>query len=186
MSKIKLLVCGNVKNPTRKNGDAGIDLYVPEFSHEFVTQICEENDFYDFAYNKKGTRRNVFSLEYGKIVLQPGEDIKIPTMVRALIPEDECLRFSNKSGVALKQKLIVGAEIIDSSYEGIMNIHVFNVSNKPTIIEFGQKLVQAVPIKINTEQIEILKESDELTVEDFYKKHDHTRGDGGFGSTGLK
>lgn len=183
---IKLLICGDVKTPKRNKGDAGIDLFVPNFSDEFVKQICKENDFYNYTYNKEGTRKDVFSIEYGKIVLQPGEDIKIPTMVRALIPENECLRFSNKSGVALKQKLIVGAEIIDSSYEGIMNIHVFNVSNKLSTIEFGQKLVQAVPIIIDTDDIQCMFQTEFFTEKEFYENHNHSRGDGGFGSTGLK
>ena len=181
---IKLLVCGDVKPPKRNKGDAGIDLFVPNYSDEFKLQLFKENKIWDVFYNEEGERTDVRIIG-NKIELSPGADIKIPTFVRALIPEDECLRMSNKSGVALKQKLIVGAEIIDSSYEGIMNIHLFNVSNETRTIEFGQKLVQAVPIKIDTDDLEIKNEND-ISVEEFYKSHDHSRGDGGFGSTGIK
>lgn len=182
---IKFLVCGDVKKPQRKRGDAGIDLFVPNYSDDFKVQLLTENNIYDCFDNEEGERHDAW-ISNGSIVLQPGADIKIPTFVRALIPENECLRFSNKSGVALKQKLIVGAEIIDSSYEGIMNIHVFNVSNETRLIEFGQKLIQAVPIIIDTDEIECITQTEFFTEKEFYKNHDHSRGDGGFGSTGIK
>ena len=181
---IKFLVCGDVKYPQRNFGDAGIDLYVPNYSDEFRTKLLLDNDVYDCFENELGERHDI-NITADKICLQPGADIKISTMVRALIPVDECLRFSNKSGVALKQKLIVGAEIIDSSYEGIMNIHVFNVSNETRFIDFGQKIVQAVPIKIDNDLICVGSDKD-ISVEEFYKNHNHSRGEGGFGSTGIK
>lgn len=181
---VKFLVCGNVKPPKRNKGDAGVDLFVPEYSDEFKITLMKENNVWDPFDNEEGIRTDI-TIKTDKITLAPGADIKIPTFVRALIPENECLRFSNKSGVALKQKLVVGAEIIDSSYEGIMNIHVFNVSNESTSIMYGQKCVQAVPILIDTDEINIQNEED-VSVEEFYKDHDHSRGTGGFGSTGLK
>ena len=181
---IKFLVCGDVKAPQRKHGDAGFDLFVPNYSDEFRMRLIQENNVWDVFDNELGERTDI-SIGTKTISLEPGADVKIPTFVRALIPEDECLRMSNKSGVALKQKLLVGAEIIDSSYEGIMNMHVFNASNNKVTIEFGQKLVQAVPFKIDCGDHEVKYEKD-ASVEDFYAEHDHSRGDGGFGSTGLK
>ena len=184
MAKIKFLVCGDVKAPQRKHGDAGFDLFVPNYSDEFRLRLLQENNIWDVFDNEYGERSDVVITKM-QIRLEPGADIKIPSFVRSLIPEDECLRMSNKSGVALKQKLLVGAEIIDSSYEGIINIHVFNASHDTTSIEFGQKLVQLVPFKINTDEHEVVFDKD-VSVEDFYKGHDHSRGVGGFGSTGLK
>ena len=184
MSKIRFLVCGDVKAPQRKHGDAGFDLFVPNYSDEFRLRLIQENNVWDVFDNELG-ERNDLTISKTQIILDPGADIKIPSFIRSLISDDECLRMSNKSGVALKQKLLVGAEIIDSSYEGIINIHVFNVSNHKVSIEFGQKIVQLVPFKINNEDHEIEFEKD-LSVEDFYKDHDHSRGSGGFGSTGLK
>ena len=184
MSRIKFLVCGCVKSPQRKRGDAGFDFFVPDYSDEFRMRLIQENNVWDVFDNELGERSDI-SITRSEISLESGADVKIPTFVRALIPEDECLRMSNKSGVALKQKLLVGAEIIDSSYEGIINMHVFNASNHKVSIEFGQKLVQAVPMKIDNGDYCVEYEKD-VSVEDFYKDHDHSRGDGGFGSTGLK
>ena len=39
MSNIKLLVCGDVKAPQRKFGDAGIDLFVPNYSEQFIKDL---------------------------------------------------------------------------------------------------------------------------------------------------
>ena len=179
---IKLLVCGDVKTPKRNVGDAGIDFFVPNYSDEFRLRLIHENDVFDVFDNEDGERSDI---SIGKrIRLEAGADIKIPSMVRALIPENECLRMSNKSGVALNQKLIVGAEIIDSSYEGEMNLHVFNASNSSVEIEFGQKLVQGIPIVVDVDPIEVV-DNRVISVAEFYSNHEHTRGEGGFGSTGL-
>ena len=96
---IRFLVCGDVKPPKRNIGDAGFDLFVPNYSDEFRLRLIQENNVWDVFDNELGERSDI---KIGKttIELAPGADIKIPTMVRALIPEDECLRISNKSGVA--------------------------------------------------------------------------------------
>jgi dUTPase len=94
------------------------------------------------------------------------------------------LRASNKSGIATKQKLRIGAEIVDSSYEGIIHMHVFNDGEKVTIIKYGQKLVQFVPVMVNDEDIDITT-NDEMTLEEFYEGHETERGAEGFGHTGI-
>lgn len=176
--KIKFLVCGNVKAPQRKAGqDAGFDFFVPEDTPEFRKQLSDCNKYVRIEYDgDNGSCR---------ICLYPGEDVKIPSLVRAYIPSDQCLLLVNKSGVALKQKLSVGACLVDSSYEGIIHLHMFNIGTETTYITFGQKLVQAVPFLINNQESEVFYDTD-ISKEEFYKDHDHERGDGGFGSTGLK
>lgn len=184
MSNIKLLVCGDVKAPQRKFGDAGIDLFVPNYSEKFIKDLQECNP--DMTIEGFGNVNIHFDKANQKHVIQLKSscDVRIPSYVKALIPPDMCLRMTNKSGVATKQKLIVGAELIDSLYEGICNIHLFNVSNRITVIDFGQKISQMVPIKIDPEDIDVYYEK-VISSEDFYKDHDHSRGLGGFGSTGL-
>ena len=184
MSNIKLLVCGDVKAPQRKFGDAGIDLFVPNYSEQFIKDLQECNP--NMTIEGFGGVNIHYNKADNKYVIQVKSscDIRIPSYVRALIPPDMCLRMTNKSGVATKQKLIVGAELIDSSYEGICNIHLFNVSDRLTTIDFGQKLSQMVPIKIDPDDINVSYEK-YISVEEFYKDHNHDRGEGGFGSTSL-
>lgn len=188
---LKFLVCGNVKAPQRKAGlDAGFDFFVPEYASDFVTSLesCnnmhKDNDDKRLLQPRTSIIKNEETDDY-YIMVPPGCDVKIPSMVRAYIPSDQCLLLVNKSGVALKQKLIVGACLIDSSYEGIIHLHMFNAGDKPAFIQFGQKLVQAVPYYINNQEADVLYEKD-ISKEEFYKGHSHERGDGGFGSTGIK
>lgn len=182
---IKFLVCGDVKAPQRNAGmDAGFDFFVPNYSEDFAEQLRQCNPNLDKVGS--GIYLTV-NAENGKkyIRLDPNCDIKIPSMIRAYIPSTECLLLVNKSGVSLKQKLTVGACLIDNSYEGIIHIHMFNIGKTSTLIEFGQKIVQAVPYKIDNLVHKVVYETD-VSKEEFYKDHKHDRGDGGFGSTGLK
>lgn len=197
--KIKLFVCGDVNRPERRDGqDAGIDLFVPNATDQFIKDLTEKNPGSPIRWSLVGAPvedpENPKENEGVLIMLTPGHDILIPTYVKARIPKDYCLRISNKSGVATKQKLIVGAEIVDSSYEGVMHVHLFNPTNDVKFIKFGQKIAQAVPIKINPNEVEYYFDEsleqfkdykNRTTVEEFYKDHDSARGEGGFGSTTL-
>ncbi len=176
---IKFLVNG-VKPPKRNDGDAGFDFYVPNYSEEFVKRLKEINPELNLIPEKK------------QIILTPGQAVLIPSGVRTLIPHNIALVAHNKSGVATKQRLSVGACVVDHSYEGEIHLHVFNTSDKPARIDFGQKLIQFVPLVIDDTEAQTLEIPAGLTETEiaqfiiaFYKDHDSERGSGGFGSTGL-
>jgi dUTP pyrophosphatase len=168
---IRLFVNGDVKSPERKFGDAGIDFFVPYKSEKFISDLQEKNN------------NSVILTDEG-ILLQPGHDVLIPTYVHSRFSSKWMLRASNKSGIATKQKLRIGAEIVDSSYQGIIHMHVFNDGIEPTLIKYGQKLVQFVPVMVNDEDIEVVT-NNEMTFEEFYEGHKSERGAGGFGHTGI-
>ena len=63
-------------------------------------------------------------------------------------------------------------------------MHVFNDGEKVTIIKYGQKLVQFVPVRVNPDDIVVVY-NDEITLEEFYEGHDTERGAEGFGHTGI-
>ena len=88
----------------------------------------------------------------------------------------------NKSGIATKKKLAVGACVIDVSYQGIIHYHVYNFSrDKWAELKCDEKVVQMVqvPVLSGMEVVENLKPE-----EFFEEKTD--RASGGFGSTGLE
>ena len=196
--QVKLFVCGDTTAPQRKKGDGGIDFFVPNLSEQFIKDLTEKNPGQPFRWGLVGAPQNEEDMKTNNgifLYLPAHEDILIPTYVKSRFPENMVLRMSNKSGVSTNQKLIIGAEIIDSSYEGIIHVHVFNASNNQRFIQFGQKIAQAVPILINKEEIEIFYDNkieafkeykNFVSLEDFYKDHNSERGEGGFGSTGLK
>ena len=113
-----------------------------------------------------------------EIQIAPGESITIPTGLSASIPHQFALDFKNKSGVASKQDLLVGACLIDEDYKGIMHMNLHNVGNSNRFIKCGQKLVQACLIRTWWDDVNV----------DCVGGHiDETseRGEGGFGSTGT-
>lgn len=121
---------------------------------------------------------------YGGTSLKPSEGILINTEIRSKIPAGQALIAFNKSGIATKKHLQVGACVVDRSYQGEIHIHVFNWGTEEIYLESGDKLVQFVPICIN-ENITHNFYEDELSVEEFYGEKSE-RGSGGFGSTGDK
>jgi len=197
--QVKLFVCGDTKPPQRKKGDAGIDFFVPNLTQKFIEDLTEKNPGQPFRWGLVGAPQNEKDVEDNKgvyIYLPPGEDLLIPTYVKSRFPDNIVLQMNNKSGVATNQKFVVGANIVDSSYEGIIHVHIFNASNHMRFIEFGQKIAQAVPIVFDDRDIELFYDNtieafkeykNFVPVEEFYKDHDSHRGDKGFGEgTGIK
>jgi dUTP pyrophosphatase len=144
---MKIVKCRDVKTPSRGTSvSAGIDFYIPN----------------DYILEPK--------------VIAPGESLLIPSGIRAYIPEGYALIAFNKSGVATKQGLQVGAAVCDEDYEGEIHIHVTNVTNKAQTIQPGQKIVQFILLPILYADIELVNKLEDRNTE---------RGAGGFGSTGL-
>jgi len=194
---VKLFVCGDTKAPQRRAGDAGIDFFMPNLSEQFIKDLTEKNPGQPFKWGLVGAPQNEEEVKNNQgvyLYLPPHEDLLIPTYVKARFPENVVLMITNKSKVATSQKLTIGADTIDSSYEGIIHIHVFNSSNNLRFIEFGQKLAQGVPKVINNKEIEIFYDNsieafkeykNFISVDQFYDGHTNVRGEGGFGSTGT-
>lgn len=113
-----------------------------------------------------------------EITLEPGESTNIPSGIKANIPKGFALIAMNKSGVATKQGLQVGACVIDEDYQGEIHLHVVNIGTSATTIQPGQKLVQMLLIPVLYEEVH------EVAVSELFYEVSQ-RGDGGFGSTGL-
>lgn len=193
--KVKLFVCGDVKAPKRDAGyDAGIDVFVPNLTEQFMIDLTKKNPGHPFRWGVIGSpvenEENVKQNEGLYLYLAPGEDLLIPTYIKARIPNDMYLKVANKSGVCTKQKLVVGADTVDASYEGIMHVHIFNASNSMRFIQFGQSIAQLIPTKINNDEIEVwyddsielFKEmKNQTNAEKFFEGHESKRKEKGFG-----
>lgn len=108
----------------------------------------------------------------------PGESISIPSGIRARIPRGCALIMFNKSGIAAKHQLQVGACVVDEDYQGEIHLHVMNVGKKIVILKPGMKLVQGLVMPVFYTEVEVLESGNEL----FPQLTE--RGQGGFGSTG--
>ena len=79
-----------------------------------------------------------------KIVIQPGESKIIPTGLKFGVPHGYMLEVKNRSGVASKRSLIVGACVIDSGYQGEVFINLHNIGKNLQVIVPGDKIAQVV------------------------------------------
>ncbi|MFW6002110.1 MAG: dUTP diphosphatase [archaeon] len=160
----------DVEIPSRGHAtDAGIDFRCPVITEEFKEAVLAHKA------NKDGV-----TIVDGKIRINSGHNVTIPSGIKVEIPYGYMGLFMNKSGVASKNDVLIGAQTIDTFYSGEVHIDLHNVGEKVFEIESGMKLAQMalVPV-LNCDLINV--EEDELY--EWMKSNDH-RGEGGFGSTG--
>ena len=167
---IEFLKTRDVKDPIRNvDENAGIDFFIPEKSDSMIAEIVGFNPNITFSGNT--------------IIIPPHEDILLPAGIKSKFDKNLALIANNKSGICTKKKLIFGASVIDSSYQGEWHIHLINTSKFEQRIEFGQKIVQFIPTVISTEEHKMY-DLIFTTEKEFYPEKTN-RGDGGFGSTGV-
>ena len=189
MEKIKFIKTRNVKDPERGYGDAGVDFFVPEDSPEFVKDLLMKNATKNILLKEILIQKEDKTIVPQKrLFVPPMTDVLIPSGIRSLIDPEYVLVFTNKSGVATKQRLDVGATTVDASYEGEIHLHVINTAEVPTYIDFGQKLIQGLVLKHYADKFEVVDaiEDTEAKLKEFYKDSEFDRKEGGFGSTGTK
>ena len=114
-----------------------------------------------------------------RVYLKPGESCLIPSGIKASVPPGHALMAFNKSGVAVKKNLHVGACVVDEDYQGEIHINLTNVGTREECkFRSGEKIIQFVllPVFYDTiEEVEISALFEGIT----------ERGEGGFGSTGT-
>lgn len=118
--------------------------------------------------------------DHEPITLKPNEDISIDAGIKVIVPEGYALIFKEKSGVATKKKLTIGACVVDSDYRGVVHLHLFNNGTTDQVINPGDKITQGLLIPV------LLGGTEEISAEDYDKESNTERGEGGFGSTGTK
>jgi dUTP pyrophosphatase len=115
----------------------------------------------------------------GKTKLTPGESVLIPSGIRANVPAGFMLTAFNKSGVATKKSLIVGAAVVDEDYQGEIHIHLLNAGEDVATFEAGDKIVQFILVPVSYLNVEVVDNT-------ILFAEASQRGEGGFGSTGTK
>lgn len=114
------------------------------------------------------------------IEIEAGENAMLPTGLKFGIPHGYMLQVMNRSSMAAKRNLMVGAHCIDSGYAGEVFIDLHNVGAEMQTIESGDKIAQIVMIPVihfrafEAEEDELYEDS--ICISD--------REDGALGSTG--
>ena len=116
------------------------------------------------------------ALTEGSIELSPQQRAAVPTGLFIAMPEGVEAQIRPRSGLALKTGLTVANApgTIDSDYRGEIKVLLINLGTEPVIIDHGMRIAQMIFSPV-------LKATFQLT----NRLDDTSRGDGGFGSTGL-
>tara|TARA_R110001599_G_scaffold162517_1_gene351744 strand:+ start:234 stop:722 length:489 start_codon:yes stop_codon:yes gene_type:complete len=147
--------------PVRANpSDAGLDLrYNPE---DDILDLHDER-------------------EAGPVKIGPGQSMILGTGMKFGVPHGYMIQIMNRSGNAAKKKLMVGACVVDSGYDGEVFVNLHNIGKETQIINAGDKIAQAVvipviPVRFLETNNDNLYDWCPITISD--------RGAGSLGSTG--
>jgi dUTP pyrophosphatase len=110
-------------------------------------------------------------------VIPPGSDMMVRTGLHFRFPEGYFGLIKARSGLSKKNKIEVGAGVIDNDYTGEVLIHLYNHGSSPFPFQKNDRIAQMLTLPYA--QLEIHPVSDIAQI----PKTD--RGDKGFGSTGV-
>ena len=80
--------------------------------------------------------------------IEPGQSVVLGTGLKFGIPHGYMMQIMNRSGVAAKRKLIVGACVVDSGYDGEVFVNLHNIGTETQVIQAGDKIAQGVVIPV--------------------------------------
>ena len=108
--------------------------------------------------------------------LSPGERSLVPTGLTLALPAGLEAQVRPRSGLALKQGVTVlnSPGTIDADYRGEVKVILANLGTAVVTIERGMRIAQMV-----------IARHERAAWQEVAELNDTTRGDGGFGSTGL-
>lgn len=110
-------------------------------------------------------------------LLQPGEVRAVGTGIRIAVPEGYEAQVRPRSGLALKHGISIpnAPGTIDSDYRGEVRVILINLGNEAFAIRRGDRIAQLVVAPVVRAEWECVHELPETV-----------RGEGGFGSTGVR
>lgn len=153
------------------NWDSGIDFYMPKMNKQFLNDLKNKNQNTNYTIEILDNKKT--------LVINGHTNILIPSGIKVNVPKGWTLNFDNKSGVASKLGLIIGAKVIDHGYQGEVHINLFNLSHDAKRIPEDKKIIQGILYKISNEPFELVDESE------LYDNKSE-RGEGGFGHSDNK
>ena len=111
------------------------------------------------------------------VTLAPMQRALIPTGIYIALPQGYECQIRPRSGLALKHGVTVlnSPGTIDADYRGEIGVILVNLSDKPFVVNNGERICQMVVARYDRvawEQVETLDETE--------------RGAGGFGHTGVE
>ena len=179
--KIQFTKIRDVKSPNRANlNDAGMDFYIPNYSEEFSNDLKAKNKANNLQYildGEDGEKPN-YTL---RIIIPAGEQINIPSGIKVnILDKNTYLEANNKSGIASKYHLVVGASVVDADYQGEVHLNLINTGNTDVEVFSGMKIVQFI------HKYYIHTDLEEISIDEYNSLKASDRGSGSFSSSGIK
>lgn len=111
------------------------------------------------------------------VMLKPGERKLIPTGLQIAVPIGFEAQVRPRSGMAIKHGITMlnSPGTIDADYRGEVMVIAINHSSEPMMFNHGDRIAQLIVAPVTQVRVVIVEE---LSTTD--------RGEGGFGSTGVK
>ena len=140
-----------------------------------------DNKYSDLPLPKYSTNgsagMDVYAAVDESFIINAGGVGLVPTAFAIALENGYECQVRSRSGLAIKNGIFAlnAPGTIDSDYRGEVKIILANFGKEDFVIERGDRIAQLVVAKyesVNWEQVDLLPESD--------------RGEGGFGSTGIK
>jgi dUTP pyrophosphatase len=136
-------------------------------------KVIKMNGFVNLQQRADGNAGfDLYATEEGSIA--PNERMMVPVGICTSFSPEYYMRVAPRSGLAVKSGINVLAGVIDSSYRGEWKVILHNTSTNYFHFEIGDRIAQAIPEKISTEEFTFVE-----------RLNDTERGAGGFGSTGT-
>lgn len=105
--------------------------------------------------------------------LAPGEVFAVPTGIQVAIPAGSVGLIWDKSGISLRGVHRL-AGVVDAGYRGEVQVVMINLGKEPFAVRKGMKIAQM-----------LIQPVTGVTIVESETLDDTSRGQGGFGSTGL-
>ncbi|WP_018233350.1 dUTP diphosphatase [Thioalkalivibrio thiocyanodenitrificans] len=112
------------------------------------------------------------------LTLAPGDTQLIPTGIAIHIDDPGlAAMILPRSGLGHKHGIVLGnlVGLIDSDYQGQLFVSCWNRGREPFVVQPGERIAQLVIVPVVQAEFQV--------VESFEESH---RGEGGFGSSGIK
>jgi dUTP pyrophosphatase len=136
----------------------------------------------DPSYAHKGDsgfdlRANLIE-DNGQMNIEPLERYLIPTGLYFEIPKGYDMEIKSRSGLAVKNGIMILTGTIDQNYRGEVKVLLYNTSKEIFTINHGDRIAQAIIRPVISSENGILTKISELNASN--------RMDNGFGSSGVK
>lgn len=141
---------------------------------KLLVEKTNEKAVIPFKAHEGDAGLDLFSIE--EVNIKPLERKLIHTGIKIQLPKNTEAQIRPRSGLALKNGITVlnTPGTIDEGYRGEIGVILINLSNEEFKVEVGMKIAQMV-----------IKPVLDVNVEEVVELTETTRGEGGFGSTGV-